>query len=104
MCLETSCELMTWQRMIFILLEMNVLVVLISSIFRFKGYYQLMLVSTLTFLRQALMCSGFFSPHGILLVEVVVKQHQKFSKSQVRVTSSLVMFLPKLWRKTTCEE
>lgn len=41
---------MTWQRMILILLEMNVLVVLISSILGFKGYCQFMLVSTLTFL------------------------------------------------------
>lgn len=49
MCLETSSELMTWQHMIFILLEVNVPVVLISSILGFKGYYHFVLVSALAF-------------------------------------------------------
>lgn len=62
MCLETSSELMTWQHMIFILLEVNVPVVLISSILGFKGYYHFVLVSALAFLSRALMLGGFFSP------------------------------------------
>lgn len=58
MHLETSFELMTWKHMILILLEMNVPVVLISSVLGFKGYYQFVLVSTLTFLKISFNVGG----------------------------------------------
>lgn len=109
MCLETSFELMTWQHMKFILFEVNVPVVLISSILGFKGYRQFTLVSTMTFFKMSFnvgCCFFFFPTHSVLLVRrsCQTSQHQKFSKSQVHVTGSLVMFPPELWRKTTHAE
>lgn len=62
MCLETSSELMTWQHMIFILLEVNVPVVLISSILGFKGYYHFVLVSALAFFKLSFNVGCFFFP------------------------------------------
>lgn len=49
MCLETSSELMTFQHVVLILLEMNVSVLGVSSVLGFNGYYQFMLVPTLRF-------------------------------------------------------
>lgn len=94
----------------FILFEVNVPVVLISSILGFKGYCQFALVSTLTFFKMSFNVGWvvffFFPPHNVLLVRrsCQTSLHQKFSKSQVRVTGSLVMFPPELWRKTTHAE
>lgn len=49
MCLETSSELMTFQHVVLILLEMNVSGLGVSSVLGFNGYYQFMLVPTLRF-------------------------------------------------------
>lgn len=72
LCLEINFELMTGQHMILILLEMNVLVVLMSSILRFKGMLSIHACLNIDFfLTKVLMLDGFTTPapHSVLLVK-----------------------------------
>lgn len=99
LCLEISFELMTGQHMILILLEMNVLVVLMSSILQFKGCYRFMLVSILTFFKMGFNAGWFYHPCP---TRCFVSKKQLSNILAAAVLQ--VLFLPKLWRETTYRE